>query len=299
MKWTIQTLIHWSSEYFSQKGISTPRLDAELLIARTLKLDRIQLYTQFDSPITEQELKNFKVLLQRRAEREPLAYILGEKEFFSLKFEVSPAVLIPRPETEQLVELGLDHLKKISTDSNLNILDLATGSGCVLLALLHAIPSAKGIGVDISAEALEVAAANARRHSLEDRVQWVKQDLSQGWSEACSGPFDLITANLPYVSETEYAELEPEIRCHEPKGALVPGIDGTEAFRWVLPRLSSLLKPGGLVLLEIGEGQRQAVLDLVKKITPQFTTKIFRDLSDKDRVLSISVVSPFRGDLVS
>jgi release factor glutamine methyltransferase len=289
MSWTIQTLIQWSTDYFSQKEIPTPRLDAELLLSHLLKLNRVQLYTQFDRPVSEEELKKFKILLQRRAGREPLAYILGEKEFFSLKILVSPAVLIPRPETEELVERGVAHLKK-NSDRDIKILDLATGSGCLLLALLHALPSAEGIGVDISGEALEVAAANARHHGLEPRVRWVRQDLSQEWSPELAGPFDLITANLPYVSEAEYNNLQPEILRYEPKTALVPGPQGTEAFRWVLPCLTGRLKSGGLALLEIGEEQGEAVLDLVKKFIPKLSAQMLRDLAGKDRVISISLL---------
>jgi release factor glutamine methyltransferase len=288
MDWTIQKLINWSTEYFSQKEIPSARLDAELLLSHSLKLDRIQLYTQFDRLLTEAELKNFKTLLQRRAEREPLAYILGEKEFFSLKFQVNPAVLIPRPETEELVEWGLTHLKNFPEDE-IKILDLATGSGCLLLALLHHLPSARGIGVDISGEALEIAAINAGLHGLEARVKWMRQDLSQDWSRELSGPFDLITANLPYVSESEYRKLQPEILRHEPKAALVPGPEGNEAFCWVLPHLQSRLKAGGLALFEMGSNQGEAVLALAKKFTSQLMPCVLRDLAGQDRVISLSL----------
>lgn len=287
MDWTIQSLLTWSTEYFSGKQIPSARLDAELLLAHVLKVPRIQLYTQFDRPLQEPELQAFKILLKRRAEREPLAYILGEKEFFSLKFQVSPAVLVPRPETEELVERALAPFKN-NSEAEIKILDLATGSGCLLLALLHQLPKAQGIGVDISHEALEVAAANGKILGLEGRVEWLCHDLAQEWPEEISGPFDLITANLPYVSEAEYVELQPEIRLHEPKVALVPGPEGTEAFHWVLPQLARRLKLGGLALLEIGEGQGKTILDLVKKLSPQATAEIFKDLSGQERILIIS-----------
>lgn len=287
MDWNIQNLIQWTSDYLKEKGISSPRLDAELLLAQVLQLERIQLYTQFDRPLQEMELQSFKALLKRRAGREPLAYILGEKEFYSLGLQVNPSVLIPRPETEALVEMGLSHLGNHGPPP-WRLLDLATGTGCVLLALLKLLPEARGIGADISPGALEVAAENARRFHLEDRVRWIPQDLAQGWDAELAGPFDLITANLPYVPAAEFAGLEPEIRDYEPREALVPGPGGLEAFAWVLPKLASRLKPGGLALLEFGAGQEEKLGTLCRTLTPELSVGIHRDLAGRPRVLALS-----------
>ncbi len=287
-------MLQWATGFFQEKGIDSPRLDAELLLGKILGLTRLQLYTQFDRPLDETELKNFKNLLKRRAAREPLAYILGEKEFFSLSLRVTPQVLIPRPETEELVERGLNFLKKNidqGKGGHLHILDLATGSGCILVALLKNLPGARGWGVDQSVSALEVAEENAGRHELQDRVTWIQHDLRQRWPAELEGPFDLITANLPYVSEQQYEQLQPEIRSFEPRAALVPGPEGIEAFRWVLPELPRHLKNDGLALFEIGEDQGMSVLQLAQQLSPRFSAKVFPDLASRDRVLAISPYS--------
>lgn len=286
MTWTIKKLLDWTEGYLSEKDIESPRLDAELLLSHSLRLERIQLYTQFDQPLKENELQEFKSLIKRRAAREPLAYILGEKEFYSLAFKVTPAVLIPRPETEGLVERGLGHLSQIQ-DRALRLLDLATGSGCILLALLKNLPSAVGTGVDVSSQALQVAGENSRIHGLEERVHWLTCDLKQVWPESLQGPFDLITANLPYVTFSVWEGLAPEVRDHEPRSALVPGPGGLEMFQEVLPQIPSRLAVGGIALLEIGDGQGEEILKMASELCPEKTLQVHQDLSGLDRVLEI------------
>jgi release factor glutamine methyltransferase len=262
-------------------------LDAELLLAKVMEFSRVQLYTQFDQPLRENELERFKTLLKRRASREPLAYILGEREFFSLNFKVTSEVLIPRPETEEIVERGLDFLKRQGLQEP-RILDLGTGSGCLLIALLKNYPSAYGIGVDQSAKALRVARENAERHGVASRITWLQMDLRGSWKEKDLGdPFDLITGNLPYVSEGDYVELPPELREFEPKGALVPGPTGVEAFGWVLSHLEEKLLFGGWALLEMGADQGGELLAMVKKICPEWKAEILKDLSGRDRILKL------------
>jgi release factor glutamine methyltransferase len=291
MQWTIAKILDWAAGYFSEKGIDSPRLDAELLLGRALDLERVQLYVQFDRPLEEAELAGFKALVRRRASREPLAYILGTKEFYSLAFQVTPAVLIPRPETEELVERGLRHLKQYSS-SNPSVLDLATGSGCILISILKNFPAARGMGVDVSAAALELARQNAVAHGLADRISWIPQDLHQTWPSELQGPFALITANLPYVSEGEYSNLEPELRDHEPRIALVPGPTGTEAFAWVLPQLAARLLPGGLALLEMGMEQGEPLLRLAQDLCPGLQAKIHQDLAGRNRFLALNDPRP-------
>jgi len=286
MEWTIAGLLAWAANYFAEKGIATPRLDAELLLAKVLKVGRVQLYTQFDKPLTEAELATFKVLVKRRAEREPLAYIVGEREFFSLPFLVNASVLVPRPETEELVERAL-HFFKGRAEAPLLALDLATGSGCILVSLLHHWKNASGMGVDISGGALEVAERNADRHGVATRATWLQQDLSTVWPSALEGPFDLISANLPYVSEEEWRELEPELKNYEPKQALVPGVKGWEAFEWVLPQVETRLQAEGVALFEIGMTQELLLLQKAKQYCPRMAAKVHPDLSGKPRILEL------------
>ncbi len=291
MDWTITKLLDWAAGYFSQKGIDAPRLDAELLLAKVLGLPRIQLYVQFDRLLAEEELSDFKALLQRRAQREPLTYILGEKEFYSLPFKITPSVLIPRPETEGIVEVGLVHLSTLNVPTP-RILDLATGSGCILISLLKNFPSARGIGVDLSHAALEIAALNAKILGVAESLQWFQHDLSQVWPESLRGPFDLMTANLPYVSETEYLQLQPEIQNYEPRDALVPGPTGLEAFEWVLPQVPLRLAPRGLALLEVGFNQGEALLQVARQCLKDFQVEVQKDLAGQDRYLYLRRISP-------
>ncbi|MCB1214349.1 MAG: peptide chain release factor N(5)-glutamine methyltransferase [Deltaproteobacteria bacterium] len=280
--YTIDKLISWTSDYFKKQGIDSPRLDAELLLAHSLKVSRVQLYVDWNKPLQEAELSTFKTLLKARAAHEPLAYLIGEKEFFSLKFKVNPATLIPRPETEHLVEEGLVFLKDRPKS---HLLDLATGSGCILLSLLKHEPSAQGLGVDISKAALEVAVENASHLSLSGQVKWQQLDLREAidWNQS----FDLITANLPYVSESEYQSLAEDIKKYEPKQALVPGPSGLESFDWVFTFLPKILKQGGMALFEIGDNQGEALLAKTQDYFPTWQKTLLKDLAGKDRVLKL------------
>jgi len=281
MDWTIQKILEWATKYFQEKGIGSPRLDAELLLSRALDLDRVQLYVQYDRPLEEAELKGFKALVQRRAAREPLPYILGQKEFFMLNFEVNASVLIPRPETEELVTIGLAYLQAQGR-AEPSILDLASGSGCIPIALLKNLPNARAVGAEISAPALEVARRNAARHGVENRVRWVEADLSRPWPEL-DGPFDLITANLPYVSAENWVQTQPEIQQHEPQIALTAGPGGLQAFRWVFPHLPGLLRPRGMAICEMAMDQGEALQELAAKLCPELSREILTDHSGRPR----------------
>ncbi|MFO1463095.1 MAG: peptide chain release factor N(5)-glutamine methyltransferase [bacterium] len=286
MDWDIKKILDWSTEFFQKKGVDAPRLNAELLLGRALGLGRVQLYVQFDRPLNEAELAAFKTLVQRRAAREPLAYILGEREFFSLRFEVTPATLIPRPETEELVERGLAFLQERQIAAS-RILDVATGSGCILISLLHALPTARGLGFDVSPAALEVARRNAAAHGVAARAEFQFHDLCQPWPEWAQGPFDLICANLPYVSESEWQGLAPEVRDHEPKAALVPGPEGLEHFAALLPQIPPRLAPEGLALLEIGMEQGPALLAMAQRFCTELQARVLPDLSGRPRRLEL------------
>ncbi len=284
-------ILQWTTTYFSEHGIETARLDAELLLAHVLNYTRVQLYTHFDQPLGDVELKTFKALLQRRAAREPLAYLLGEKEFYSLNFWVDSRVLIPRPETEELVEHVLNFMRAPNTTAQPKILDLGTGSACIPITLLHYLPQAEAVALDKSIDALQVAKRNAQRHQVESRLQWLEADLLQAsWIKAASTlhpHYDVISANLPYVSEADYAGLQPEILHFEPKGALVPGPKGQEIFAAVLPHIERLLSPGGLGIFEMGEDQGEDLSRMAEKFCPNLRAEIIRDLSAHPRFLRL------------
>jgi release factor glutamine methyltransferase len=237
-------------------GIAGARAEAWLLLAAAAGVERATLMAGPDTLSARQEAR-LDALLRRRLAREPVAYLLGEKEFWSLRFEVGPAVLIPRPETETVVEAVLARLPDRA--SPLRLLDLGVGSGCLLLALLSELPRATGLGVDDSAAALALARRNAERLGLAARA-----DFQAGrWGAGVAGRFDLIVSNPPYVAEGDWDGLQPEIREYEPKAALVAGPDGLAAYRALAPDCARLLAPGGLCALEIGYGQGDAVAGLL------------------------------------
>ncbi len=234
-------------------GIDSADVEARLLVQRATGLARERQITQPDRLLTPEEGAQLEALVVRRLTREPLAYLLGEREFFGLSFAVSPAVLVPRPETELLIEEALAALP--DREARLRLLDLGTGSGCLIVTALTLWQHALGVGVDRSAAAIAVAAANGRRHGVERRLLLVQGD----WTDALQGPFDLVLANPPYVAEGEMAGLEPDVRDFEPRSALVAGADGLDDYRRILPALPGLLAPGGLALLELGAGQAEAL----------------------------------------
>ena len=282
--WTILTLLQWTETFFQKKGLDSPRLDAELLLANCLKLTRVQLYTNFERPINEAELAQFKALIQRRANREPLAYITGEKEFFSLPFRVRPGVLIPRPETEQIVELGL----ALPHHENFKILDIGTGSGCILISILKNSPSATGVAIDKSIDAIACAQENAAFHGVLERIQWINRDFTNFDQPEFDHAFDLIVANLPYISSDEIEGLMPEVAKFEPREALVAKHHGLELIFQLIHRLENWLKPKGKALLEIGATQGKACLKLIAT-QPHLQAKLHQDLAHHDRVLEIEL----------
>lgn len=280
--WTILKLLEWSAQYFHQKGLDSPRLDAELLLAQSLGLSRVQLYMQFDRPLSDAELQAYKGLLKRRGEREPLAYILGKKEFYSMEFEVMPTVLIPRPETELLVEKAIQILQPSSAQP-LRLLDIGTGSGCIALSLAKHLPQARVSAIDVSEAALEVARKNAELHGLADRVEFFHIDFREAASRAAlSGPFDLIASNPPYIARDEIAKLAPEL-AFEPMQALDGGPDGLDFYRDWLPWAFEHLSQGGSALLEIGFDQAESVEKLATNAGFQ-KVNILRDYSGHPRV---------------
>jgi len=246
-------LLRWSTEYFAGKGIENPRLDAELLLAHCLQLDRVGLYLNFDRPLIAAELDRIRPLVKRRGQREPLQYLLGCTEFWSLEFEVSPAVLIPRADTEVLVEEALSR----AGDSG-RLLDVGTGSGAIVISLASELPGWQCEGLEISPAALEVATRNAIRHGVAERVRLLQGDLA----ELPRQQYDLIVSNPPYIAAEEWEELMPEVRCFEPPTALLAGNDGLECYRKLSEQAPSRLNAGGWLLVEIGYRQAEVVQQL-------------------------------------
>ena len=247
------------TERLTAAGIEDARSEAWLMLAAVTGRARASLIADGLGQLTAEQERRLEDMTRRRRAREPMAYILGEKEFWSLPFQVSPAALIPRPETETVIEAALAQVP--DRGASLRILDLGTGSGCLLLALLSELPRATGLGVDVSPEALELAWSNAERLKLAARACFVQAS----WGEGLAGAFDLIVGNPPYVGAAELASLEPEVREFEPRRALLAGPDGLEAYRALIPDCARLLAAGGALALEIGQGQGDAVAALLAR----------------------------------
>lgn len=245
----VASLVCAATRRLRAAGIGGARGEARLLLRHVTGWSAARLVSEPRAVVPEPAAARFEALVEARAGRAPIAYLLGEREFWSLPIAVGPGALVPRPETETLVEAVLGRIPDRA--AALRVLDLGTGSGCLLVALLHLYPRAFGLGVDRSAEALAWARANLARHGLLGRAALVRAD----WAAALVGPFDLVVANPPYVASGELAGLAPEVARHEPPAALDGGPDGLAAYRAILPDLSRLLAPDGLACLEIGRGQ--------------------------------------------
>jgi len=257
--WTVQRLLAWTRGYFERAGLDQPRLCAELLLAHALGCRKIDLYTRFDAVPTEQQRARFRELIRAAAKGTPIAYLIGRKEFYSLEFEVTPAVLIPRPETELLVERVISFCRRQDRPS-WNILDVGTGSGCIAIAVAKYVQQARFVATDISAEALQVAGRNVARHGLADRIRLVCCDgLALPADAVPAGGFDVIVCNPPYIAEDRWAELPPAVRDYEPRQALAGGPDGLDFFRRLSEGAPALLQPGGTVFVEVGYDQHEHV----------------------------------------
>lgn len=257
-KWTILDLITWGTEYLAERNIAEARLNIELMIAHVLRFTRIQLYTNFDKPLTEDELAQFKLLLKRRLTHEPLQYILGETEFMGLKFSVDRSVLIPRPDTEILVESAVKKMKDdFSDEGSLHILEIGTGSGCIAVSLAKMLPSAIICSIDISEEALHIASQNAESNGVSDRITFLHQDfLSLNNSDR---KYHCIISNPPYISNIEYALLEKEVREFEPKIALADDKDGLTFYHTIAARCKDELRENGFAAVEHSYNQSEDV----------------------------------------
>lgn len=265
------------------QGVDSPRLSAQVLAAEVLGLTRVGLSLERERALTPQETERIRTLAARRATGEPLAYILGRREFYGLDFAVTPDVLIPRPETEHVIEAAL---AAYSTDAPLRFADLGTGSGILAVTLAHCFPRASGLAVDLSGPALAVARRNAVTHGVDDRIAFVQGDFTGPLLE--TGRFDLIATNPPYVTDEEYAQASREVTGFEPKTALVSGPEGLDHVRAMLPRALEALRSGGLLLMEIGCGQAEGVKIITsKQCLESRDFGVIKDLAGHDRVVSL------------
>jgi release factor glutamine methyltransferase len=268
---TVAEVLRRSTEFLERKGIESPRLDAERLLARALGMERIQLYTEFDRPLTEAELTECRALVARRGEREPLAYVLGDWDFRRLTLRCDPRALVPRPETEILVERALALLA--GSDAP-RVLDVGTGTGAIALSIAHEHPGSRVTASDVSPDALALAAENAERLGL--AVDFRLGDIRDG----LDGSFDLVVSNPPYVEPEEIDDLEPEVRDHEPRGALV----GDAIPEAVAERARDLLVPGGWLAVELGLDQHEAYADHLRALGYTAIT-ITPDLTGRERII--------------
>ena len=282
--WTVRRVLEWTTQHLKKQGSETPRLDGEILLAHARNCPRIALYTQFDAELSEAVRTRMRELVQRRAQSEPVAYLVGHREFFSLDFAVTRDVLIPRPDTETLVIAALDAAKPLTEP---RLLDLCTGSGCVAIAFAKNCPAAKITATDISSAAIAVATENATKHAVQDRVQFAAGDLFA--AIPAESRFDVITANPPYIATAELQTLAQDIQKYEPVGALDGGPDGLEFLRRIVTDAAGFLAPGGSLLMEISSEQGPAVLDLIRRDGRYTGENLLKDLAGKARVVTAKV----------
>ncbi len=284
-EWTIQKLLTWITEYLTQKQVDAPRLSAELILSHVLGLRRIDLYVQFSRVVEKEQLAQLRDLTKRAGLHEPVAYLVGRTEFYSLEIEVTRDCLIPRPETELLVQRTIEFLR--TREGPQYVCDLCTGSGCIAIAIARNVPNAKVVGADISAAALAVAARNVAKHGLAERVQLYSGDLFDALVPHLDvTSFDVVASNPPYVSTADYEELDKNVKDYEPKEALLGGPEGLDVYRRIFEKIDPFLKSGGGLFLEISYAQGQSVPQLAEQ-TGLFTdVKVEKDVHAIDRLVT-------------
>jgi len=284
--WTIKELLDVTTNYLAQKGIDSPRLSAEILLARQLNLTRVNLYIAFDKPLNDHEINGYRSLIKRRLNREPIQYITGVQEFWSMEFDVDSRVLIPRPESEILVEqvklLYEQWLKNIKESPV--ILDLCTGSGALAIAIAREIENASIWASDISKDALAVAELNSKKHGTAERIRFIQGDLWQP-IEKPAVKFDFIVSNPPYIPSSEYNSLSPEIRDYEPRQALDGRHNGMFYIEKIIMNGSDHLEPNGWLLIEMDPIQIETALELIEDTGNYTEKRSIKDYSHRDRVV--------------
>ena len=253
---TIGVALEAAIARLSAVGVDNPRMDARLLLCHSACLELANIIVDPNVVLADECFRKFETLVERREKREPVSHLIGEREFWSLPFIVTADVLDPRPASETLIEAALDHVRDRSEP--VSVLDLGTGSGCLLIAVLSELPGARGVGVDTSEAALVIARRNAEKNLVDDCTTFV----SSSWGRSVSGSFDLILSNPPYISESERDDLEPEVAMYEPASALFAGKDGLSAYREVAPDILRLLNPDGVAAIECGRDQMTTVIEI-------------------------------------
>lgn len=277
--WTVEKILSWTINHFTSKKIPEPRFSGELLLAKVLNMKRIDLYLQFERILTAKELDRYREYVRRRVKREPVQYILGETEFYGFPFKVSPDVIVPRPETELLVDAVLEAVKTANNPS-LKILDVGTGSGCIAVSLAKLLPDCRISAIEMSAAALKLARANADLNEV--GVQFTEGDIFKDSSPLLT-KFDIVVSNPPYVALRDLHKLEPEVRDFEPKEALFAGEDGSEFYKKLVNVIPRLVNRNGKIFLEIGYDQAAPLSTLFSNAN--FKVKFKKDYNQIDRIL--------------
>ncbi|MGB3052013.1 MAG: peptide chain release factor N(5)-glutamine methyltransferase [Polyangiales bacterium] len=277
--WTIREVLDWATRDFAGRGIESPRLDAELLVAKALGTDRVGLYLDLDRPLVDGERSSIRPLVARRREREPVAYILGHRDFYGRRFNVTSDVLIPRPDTETLVDHALECIRE---ELPCRVLDIGTGSGAIAVTIAAERPLAMVTATDISESALKVAADNAERLGVADRIRLERANLLSGTEQ-----YDLIVSNPPYIASSDLESLQAEVRVHEPFGALEGGEDGLDIIRALLIATEAATATGAQLLVEVGAGQAASVVDFASARTAWQRVAVHRDLNRIERVVHL------------
>lgn len=283
VKWklmlTVLESLQLSTEYLEKKGIESARLNAELLLAEILNCSRVDLYLKFDQPLKENEIDKYRELIARRGKFEPLQYIIGKAEFFGLTFKVNSNVLIPRPETELMIEAIIERFKD---EEALRILDIGTGSGNIAVSLAKHLKKCSVVSIDTSNEIKYLAEENAFRNGVNDKICFVKADLNNYYANGVL--FDLIVSNPPYVSMADYSETQQEIREFEPPAAVTDFGNGLTFYKLISSKLNNILKPGGSIYLEIGKGQANEVTRILEAYGVQ-NINFIKDYQQIDRIV--------------
>jgi release factor glutamine methyltransferase len=299
--WTVLDLINRTTVYFKEKSIDNPRLNTERLLGHVLNMSRVQLYLAFERPVNQEELDYFRELVRRRAKKEPLQYLVGQTEFMNYPFNVSPEVLIPRPETEVMVEEVIKTIKEQEMESG-QILDIGTGSGCIAISLKKVFPDLRVLATDISEKALKSAQNNAHLNNIEDvfadhnlpgymdsdsGLWFLKHDIRTPWPEEAISEFDIIISNPPYISKKEFTTLPPEVRHFEPPKALTDEADGLTYYEAIMKQVVLYKKiQTHYLFMEMSGSQTDAIISLARRLKPG-TLEIIKDLNQIPRVLKI------------
>jgi len=286
--WSVVDLLDWTTGYFQQHGIPNPRLDAEVLLGHLLKKSRLQLYLHFEMPVFQEHLTPFRELIKKRIAHTPVSYLTNRKEFMSLDFYVDERVLIPRPETEQLVETILT----AETENFQRLLELGTGSGVIATSLAVQHAEWEIVATDISEPALAVARKNAEIHACTAQIEFLSGDLFEPVAAICANgdaQFDWIVCNPPYIKNTERDTLSPDVRDHEPEIALFAGDDGLDVIRRLIAEAPKYLAPMGKLILEIDATQANTIRTLLEAESAYATYKLFKDYAGKERIVLASV----------